>query len=330
MLDMNEERYPFYFALASYREAPPTERLRLLCHDLHQPITTFCGISDFFRFSVDQVEPERVVPESVQDLCEELRHLCETLHRLHDEIRDQEASDATIQAALNTAWNHRSLVDQVLKLAERMQGLRDPLEGIVESLDVWIRSLSRAAHYLWVDLDVFANTGQLHIPEEVHAALRLYREIDHAELGSSELLRLMLKAATSPFPALRLKVGVLCRHYPEDKVVETMSVLLHDPSEQVVAWTVDSVRYVKSRKLLPALVENLDRVFDERAYLGWIGEALSHVPDERALEKLIKILDRLMENPAIDTSIYSVAGIRKAIQAIGGTQAEEALKRHFG
>jgi hypothetical protein len=328
---MSEERYAFYFALASYREAPPRERLRLLFHDLHQPITTFCGISDFFRFSVDQVGPERVVPEAVQDLCEELRHLCETLHRLHEEIRDQEDSDATIQAALNTAWNHRSLVDQVLRLVERMQGLRDLLEGIVESLDVWIRSLSRAAHYLWVDLDVFANTGKLHIPDEVHAALTLYREIDHAELGSSEMLGLMLKASTSPFTALRLKAGLLCRHYSEDKVVDTMILLLKDSSEEVIAWTADSVRYVKSRKLIPALIENLDRVFENKAYIGWIGSALAHVPDERALEKLIKILDRLMENPSIDMSIYHPgAGIRQAIQTIGGPMAEEALKRHFG
>ena len=328
---MNEEQYKFHFALASYHDhkAPRRERLSTLYFDLHQPMTSICSISTLLRMSIELVRIEQTIPEALQELCDELKALCDTLNRLHQDVRDREDSEEAVQNALDNYWNHRYLADQVSELAQRLKGFRPSLVGIVQGFDFWITSLSNAATHLWADLDIFANPGELQIPDEVREALALYLQMHHAEIGSNEMLRLLLEGATSLFYEVRAWAGVLCRHYPEDKVVETMLRLLNDPSDKVVRETADSVSYVRSRRLIPALIQNLHREFIDPTDVGWIGEALSHIPDERALAPLIQVLEQLIGNPSADRSIYPIAGIRKAIQAIGGPKATETLKHYF-
>lgn len=328
---MNEERYRVHFALASDQvyKAPARERLSTLYFDIQQPMSSIRGVSSFICYSIERARKDQEMLEEVQVFCHDLKGLSDTLQHLHEEIRNRENSEEAAQSALSTYWNHRHLADQVLELAEQLKNLRVSLEGIVSGLDFLIASLSNAANHLWADLDIFANPGELQIPQEVQDAVKLYVNIGEAKSRSAEQLGLLLKGAASPFSEVRALAGVLCRHYPEDKVVETMYMLLNDPSDKVVRETADSIQYVRSRKLIPVLIQNLDRVFADPSDVGCIGEALAYLPDKQSLEPLSRVLDRLMTNSSFESSTYAVMGIRKAIRAIGGPEAAGVLNRYF-
>ena len=328
---MSEERYRFHFALASDQvyKASARERLSTLYFDIQQPMSSIRGVSSFIWYSVERARKDQGILEEVQVFCDDLKGLSDTLQHLHEDTRNRENSEEAAQNALSTYWSHRHLADQAFELAGQLTILRASLEGIVSGLDFLIVSLSNAANHLWADLDIFANPGELQIPQEVQDAVKLYVDMGEAESRSAEKLRLLLKGAVSPFSEVRALAGILCRHYPEDKVVETMCMLLNDPSDKVVRETADSVSYVRSPRLIPALIQNLQREFIDPTDVGWIGEALSHIPDERALAPLIQVLEQLTVNPSADRSIYPIAGIRRAIQAIGGSKATETLKHYF-
>ena len=140
----------------------------------------------------------------------------------------------------------------------------------------------------------------------------------------------LLSFADHPLDIVRERVAGLLGNYDDSRSKRALIKLLNDKVEEVLGWASNSIARLRCDEALDTLINCLERDFKNIAYLGWVAHALSQIPHQKALQPLIKTLDKVMIRDDIyhDPRVYPIAGLIEAIKAIGGQEADEAIKRY--
>ncbi len=317
----NYEQYKHHFALLEYREAEPIQRIAIFYSNIQQFFSTVCGFAKIMSIESNN-SPQSTEFSELHQISNEI---CLSLQKLKDELD----SDSLASERLRKSTDYQYIVDDLHTLSLFLQGMVEDLPFDMDS-KFWSERFSNFSLFLQVSWDILVKIDESYIPENIRDAHRFHMSLRQGEVGNPDQLSDILLAATHPLAVIRHQAAVLLRHYSDERGVVALINLLTDEEEDIAAWAANSLGSLRSREAIPALIACLHRAFDNQAYLGWIAEALSKMPDDAALDPIIALLEHIGEHTEHwQTQMYPISGLRRALEAIGSDKAEAALKKYF-
>jgi hypothetical protein len=323
----NYRNYRYHYALLSYRQAERNERLAVFRSSVQQISPTICGYAEILQVK----ETESIQSVENVEVAARLQRICRLMQKLSDDLISAISSnDVVVWESLTNSAKQHYLVDDLRSVSQYLQGMTTNLSLNIDTghLSTTLQDKAMALQANW---DVLVNAEEPDIPVDIVSAHQFHKRMQEEPVGDPQGLPVLLEAAAYSLAVIRHDAAVLLRHYHDERAVTALINLLADEVEEIVAWSANSLGYLQSRDAVPALIASLNREFDNQAYVGWIAEAISAIPDEAALDPLIALLDRYMNDTIRiwQIDLLPIAGLCKAIAAIGGDKAHAVLTKYF-
>jgi hypothetical protein len=329
---MNPEKYLYHMSLLPYREEGMKTRLAALRADMHQPKNTLCGFAELLQIHMNKAQS---VPNSLFDFQATVKSICVTLTELREKTDyDREIlTEETAKEALLLFWQKYEVVQIALSLPTKMQALEADFRNVMPRFEFWLENITDKTLLLWAEFDVLANPNTMDLPDEYVQFYELLEEsLEEIRVGNFIGLEQVIAASRHELSYFRNIATTVLGHFKDERATDALILLLFDEVEEIRGWAASSLKNTNNEKVISALVQALQQNFNDEAYIGWIGDALAEMPNELAVDALVVTLDSIMTDPTRSHGFftYPVAGLYKALKAIGGEKAEAAIKRHFG
>lgn len=326
---MSLGRYDYHARLISYREGDAIQRLSALRSELQTTTGVFCGYSEIMRLNLDKIP---IAAPRLSELQNQLSMLCTTLRELLSTTKPK-AEFYTVEEAeqaLKVYWEKFGVAKSALSIPDNIRLFAHEARRVLPNYDFSLDHIEDQLLLTWAVFDMLANPGESSLPRDIYdLAVALRSMQDKITSGDNRVFPLLVEASQHEMSYFRKDAALLLRHYKTDEAADILIHLLGDPTEEVVAEASNSLKHLKNRKAIPTLIECLERKFEAMAYIGWIASALAAMPDERALEPLIRKTEEVLQNLEQNRDFfYPAGGLFEALQAIGGARAEEILRRY--
>jgi hypothetical protein len=323
--------YRHHLPLLAMREESAKARFHLLLHDLKPVSSSLRGYGDMLRQTMQQAQ--FVTPELV-DFHANMQSLSTTLQEVDQQTRSdwQSLSEEEAQANLALYWDRRDAIDAMFALEKQSSVVEGEIDRLLNQKISLTQMLERNANLLWALYDVLINPSKMDIPETIVQREWLIRDAQtKAKEGNLEGLETLIDASVSPSEYFRQIAAETLQYFKDTRAVAMLMNLLFDEQEYIRGVAAHSLKQLKDTQAVPLLISALDQKFKDGHELGMIAEALGAMRDERAVDPLIDVLEKLMRRSRGlgDRQAQPLAGIYNALKAIGGDRANAAIERHF-
>lgn len=318
--------------LLALRENDARSRFGILRHDIKSVSSNLRGYGDLLQHLIRQAH--FVAPEMVKFQAD-MQALGTTLQDLAQQTEDdwQTRSEEDAQAHLALYWEKHAVVEDMFALVKQSEAVEDDVDRLFDKQIALPQMLDRHANQLWALYDVLVNPGKMDIPDNIVHLEKAIRDAQtKAKDGDLEGLETLIDASVSPSDYFRGIAADALQYFKDDRAVAMLMNLLFDEDEYIRGVAANSLGQLKDTQAVPLLIAALDQKFEQKHTLGTIAEVLGTMGDERAVEPLIDVLEKLVRRSRglADKQTQPLSAIYNALRLIGGNKANNAVERYFG
>jgi HEAT repeat protein len=314
-----------YYHLYSSRNASPQQIFACINLELAVKTNMIRGFADILHM---QVQETPNCPPSIRAVQADLAHASRELQTVFRGFAFQDAlypTEALSPDELMVSFRSQVLphIDTLGNAVASMQALAGSLQLILSDAEFWMDRIEDSVRHIEATVDVLTNPD-FQLPSFLKQWLEIRDTVAKlAQSGDRQALAPLLEALGNPEPDIRREAVELLRFLKDGDSAAPLIALLDDEDEQVRGEAAETLGTVGDHRAVEPLIACLTRYKDCR----WgPARALGDLPDPRAVRPLIAALEEELakEQPIPRT----VGNLVKALESVGGPEAEEALKRY--